>query len=49
MLPLDRTIERLATLVAPGGALCFNIPAAYLLEADEPGGGRDPRLIHLPA
>jgi hypothetical protein len=49
ILPLSRTIGRLAALVAPGGALCFNIPAAYLLEADEPGGGRDPRLIELPA
>jgi hypothetical protein len=29
--------------------LCFNIPAAYLLEADEPGGGGDPSLLSLPA
>ena len=49
IVPLHRTIERLAALVAPDGALCFNIPAAYLLEADDPGGGLDPRLLQLPS
>jgi SAM-dependent methyltransferase len=42
---LRELIERLA----PGGALCFNIPAAYLGLADAPGAGRDPWLIELPA
>ena len=49
MTPLDRTFERLAGLLAPGGALCFNIPSLYLGELDEPGGGRDPWLLELPA
>ena len=48
-LPLDRSLERLAGLLAPGGALCFNIPSAYLGQADDPGGGRDPYLVELPA
>jgi hypothetical protein len=39
----------LADLLAPAGALCFNIPALYLLEPDEPGGGSDPSLLCLPA
>jgi SAM-dependent methyltransferase len=49
LLPLESTLARLAALVARGGALCFDIPAAYLLEADEPGGGADPRLLQIPA
>src|SRR5215471_1072407 len=36
---LCETFRTLAALLRPGGALCFNIPAAYLLEAEEPGGG----------
>jgi SAM-dependent methyltransferase len=47
--PLRDTIFDLADLLAPGGALCFSIPALYLLEPDEPGGGTDPLLISLPA
>jgi SAM-dependent methyltransferase len=48
MLPLGQTVGRLATLLARGGALCFNIPSLYLGEADEEGGGRDPLLLELP-
>jgi hypothetical protein len=47
--PLGPTIVRLASLVAPGGALCFSVPALYLGEPDDPGGGRDPLLLELPA
>lgn len=46
--PLSQTFADLAQLLRPGGALCFNIPAAYLLEPDEPGGGTDPSLLALP-
>lgn len=49
LLPLDATLGRLASLLGPGGALIFNIPAQYLLEPDPPGGGRDPLLLQLPA
>jgi SAM-dependent methyltransferase len=47
--PLPETLETLAGLLCPGGALCFNIPALYLSEPDEPGGGEDPLLLSLPA
>jgi hypothetical protein len=40
-------IAPLAALVAPGGALCFTIPALYLGEGEEPGGGEDPLLVGL--
>jgi SAM-dependent methyltransferase len=46
--PLPRTFRMLAGLLQPGGVLCFNIPALYLLEPDEPGGGSDPSLLVLP-
>jgi ubiquinone/menaquinone biosynthesis C-methylase UbiE len=46
--PLPQTFLMLASLLCPGGALCFNIPALYLLEPDEPGGGSDPSLLLLP-
>ena len=49
MTPLDRTFERLAGLLSPGGALCFNIPSLYLGEADTPGEGCDPLLLELPS
>jgi SAM-dependent methyltransferase len=49
MTPLDRTFRRLAGLLAADGALSFNIPSLYLGEPDEPGGGRDPLLLELPA
>ena len=47
--PLPETFGILASLLRPGGALCFNIPSLYLLEPDEPGGGSDPSLLSLPA
>jgi len=46
---LRETLCTLAAFLRPGGALCFNIPAAYLLEPEEPGGGSDPWLFALPA
>jgi ubiquinone/menaquinone biosynthesis C-methylase UbiE len=47
-LPLPETFGVLARLLRPGGALTFNIPALYLMEPDEPGGGSDPLLLSLP-
>jgi len=47
--PLPETFRVLAHLLRPGGALAFNIPALYLMEPDEPGGGSDPLLLSLPA
>jgi hypothetical protein len=47
--PIADTLRKLAARLRPGGALCFNIPSLYLLEADEPGGGADPLLLSLPA
>jgi SAM-dependent methyltransferase len=47
--PLSEIFGILASLLRPGGALCFNIPGLYLLEPDEPGGGSDPLLLSLPA
>lgn len=49
MTPVGAAIARLAALVIPGGKLAFSIPAAYLGEPDEPGGGMDPWLTALPA
>ena len=49
---IDSWVERFeefAGLLSPVGALCFNIPALYLGQADELGGGEDPWLIALPA
>jgi SAM-dependent methyltransferase len=46
--PVPETLGILARLLCPGGALCFNIPALYLSEPDEPGGGCDPWLLSLP-
>jgi len=46
--PVHETLNVLAGLLRKGGALCFNIPALYLLEPDEPGGGSDPLLLSLP-
>jgi SAM-dependent methyltransferase len=48
MDPIRETFQSLANLLRPGGALCFNIPALYLQEPDEPGGGSDPWLVALP-
>ena len=47
--PLAETVSSLARLLRSGGALCFNIPALYLVEPDAPGGGSDPWLLSLPA
>jgi SAM-dependent methyltransferase len=44
---LDDWIPRLALLLRPGGALVFDMPALYLGEPDEPGGGDDPLLLDL--
>jgi hypothetical protein len=49
MHPLPETLRVLANLLHSGGALCFDIPAMYLMEPDEPGGGDDPMLLDLPA
>ena len=45
--PFAEWIARLAALLRPGGALVFDIPALYLGEPDEPGGGDDPLLLNL--
>jgi SAM-dependent methyltransferase len=47
--PLPETLSLLAGFLRPGGGLVFNMPALYLLEPDEPGGGSDPLLLSLPA
>jgi SAM-dependent methyltransferase len=47
--PLDETFRALHGLLVAGGCICFDIPALYLGEADEPGGGGDPMLLGLPA
>ncbi len=49
LFPLPETFRRMADLLVPGGALCFNIPWLYLGEGDEAGGGRDPLLLELPS
>jgi SAM-dependent methyltransferase len=46
---IRQTFTSLANLLHRRGALCFNIPALYLQEPDEPGGGSDPWLLTLPA
>ena len=45
--PLAATFARCAASLRPGGALVFNIPAAYLGEPDGAGGGEDPWLVGL--
>jgi SAM-dependent methyltransferase len=45
--PLDRSLAALRERLAPGGALCFNVPALYLGEPDSPGGGTDPLLLSM--
>lgn len=47
--PVSEVIGGMSNLVAPGGTLAVSLPAAYLGEADEPGGGTDPRLTALPS
>lgn len=44
---LPALLRRLARRLEPGGALVFDMPAAYLGHADGPGGGADPYLTHL--
>lgn len=46
---LAEILHTLAGRLAPGGALVFNVPAAYLGQPDGPGGGADPWLLELPA
>jgi SAM-dependent methyltransferase len=45
--PLEEALNVLRQRLAPGGALCFNIPALYLGERDSPGGGTDPLLLSM--
>ena len=45
----EKRFGEFVDLLSPGGALCFNIPALYLGQTDEPGGGDDPWLMALPA
>jgi SAM-dependent methyltransferase len=49
IFPLQKVIQQLRRLLKPGGALCFNIPALYLGEADAVGEGDDSNLGALPA
>ncbi len=49
MMPLGETFAHVTELVKPGGGFAFNVPSLYLGEADEPGGGSDPRLSELVA
>lgn len=42
-------LQTLAARLRPGGALVFNVPAAYLGQPDGPGGGNDPLLTALHA
>lgn len=44
---LDEWIARISALLRPGGTLAFNVPALYLGEPDDAGGGRDPLLLDL--
>jgi SAM-dependent methyltransferase len=46
---LDDWLARAVAVLRPGGALAFNVPALYLGEPDEPGGGVDPSLLDLMA
>ncbi len=48
MPELPQLLRRLAHRLAPGGAMCFNVPAAYLGRPDRAGGGSDPWLTALP-
>ena len=47
--PLPQALEPLVARVAPGGALSFAIPAAYVGAPDPPGEGPDPWLTALAA
>ena len=45
--PVSEVIGGMSDLVAPGGALAISLPAAYLGDGDDPGGGADPEA-HRP-
>jgi SAM-dependent methyltransferase len=47
MRPLEDVFRRAAHALRGNGALVFNIPAQYLGEPDEPGGGDDPWLTKM--
>jgi SAM-dependent methyltransferase len=47
LAPIEDAIRRMASLLGPGGMLCFNVPSLYLGEPDEPGGGDDSSLLRL--
>jgi SAM-dependent methyltransferase len=49
MQPLADFFSRAVASLAPGGALGFNIPALYIGEPDDPGGGADPLLLQIPS
>jgi SAM-dependent methyltransferase len=44
---LPGLLARLVARLKPGGALCFNVPGAYVGVPDAPGGGSDPWLTAL--
>ncbi len=48
MQPLEEFFRCASNALRAGGALVFNVPAQYIGEADEPGGGADPYLLQLP-
>jgi SAM-dependent methyltransferase len=47
LAPLQVVFDGVAALLVPGGAFAFTVPSLYLGVPDEPGGGRDPRLLEL--
>lgn len=49
MQSLEEFFRRASDVLHSGGALVFNVPAQYIGQADEPGGGADPFLLQLPA
>lgn len=49
LAPLGQTFAALAAKLLPGARLAFNIPALYLGQPDDPGGGADPMLTELMA
>jgi len=49
LTPIAESLRRLAGLLAPGGALVFDVPALYVGEPEGPGGGADPMLLGMPA
>jgi SAM-dependent methyltransferase len=47
LAPFQLVFEGVAALLVPGGAFAFTVPSLYLGVPDDPGGGRDPRLLEL--